>query len=413
MLFLLFHKEEIQAILIAKAMPVNTNLKKDGVNKDTATSFSIQEKSDMKNTAIVLVLFIIALLLIVFADDSTITITETRVDLEDVSELFEAEGEDSYHSTKEILLTAQNVHTLNPFYCPQRIYGGSSATTGNSEHLLAYGPCGESEKQLRVLIICGQHGRERISSEVCYHLIKLIQLSRTDSVFTEQIQRLTQWGVGLWIVPVVNTYAFYQIDEYPELYCLRKNSREIDLNRNFEPPTWCEEPLQRSRPQSSDYAGEVSMSELETKATKILLDEVKPHMLLNLHSGARSILLPYDCSSERWPQNYNLMTRLANSVKRHACQDCSVGSSSLLLYKSAGTLMDYAVSFSGVPLAFTLELYQDPSADMDIPEENLTAIQCRKWFNPQEGDPYRKVVTESLQLIFSMTEMMRHYSAKP
>jgi len=381
-------------------------------------------------------LFLLVLLASQLSEQYSFHTTRVRYPL-----IFRESGENRYHTIADIERKIRNDNFLNPFYCEHSISHQTSKTTtkdvawdhstadeestrrnkkdeqDQSQQYLrtisAFGPCSDTERTLRVLIVCGQHGRERITTEVCYHLVRLLQLQEQDPLFTPLLQRLSLRGVGLWLVPAMNTQIFEQMDEYPEYACLRKNIRGVDLNRNFDSPSWCRKRVERADENSVEFGGHAAHSEVETLALIGLMDRVQPHLLLNIHSGARSILLPYDCSVSRMPEHYSLMVRIANSIRKHVCTDCTVGSSALTLYESAGTLMDYALEFAGIPLAYTLEVYSDEKAEKKLRHKNemqLNADECKRLFNPSEGTVYEETVWEAIRLILSLVERVQYHA---
>ncbi len=267
--------------------------------------------------------------------------------------------------------------------------------------LMAYAPISNNFR-LRVLIVCGQHAREFITAELCYHFIRLLQLQERDPDLTIRLQELRILGVGFWIVPVANPVGRHMISVNSSRACMRKNPDGVDLNRNWPISSSCKKrPIKD--PDSSEYGGPYPGSEIETQVLMKYINSVKPNLVLNVHSGIESVLLPYDCSAERLAEKYATMVRLANLAKIDICPSCKVGQASLILYPSAGTLMDYVISI-GTKLAYTLEIYEAPDADNSIPDKQLTPEQCIKWFNPPAGKPYKQVISKWLRFIITLVE---------
>ena len=314
--------------------------------------------------------------------------------------LMTAEKNTVYHTVEEITDSLLNGNILNPFYMPYEL------EPDEEEVLLAYGPVLSESKQMRIMIVCGQHGREMISPEICYHFIRLIQRQERDPELTTRIENLHKRGVGFWIMPLANAWARDTIERDPSLACTRKNSNGIDLNRNFIPmkETRDRNVINRSDRTLTDYAGTEAMSEAETRATDALIQMSTPHILLNVHSGAKKILLPYDQIAEELPPRYGLMVRLAKLARSKTCPECMVGKSSLMLYEVGGTLMDHAIIHRKVPVVYTLEVYDPGDTDYTVTDEDLTAEQCMRWFNPQAGDEYAEVVHQWIDFIVTMAE---------
>lgn len=343
--------------------------------------------------------------------------------------MFSEEKQDNkYHSTSQIFEQLLYDNNLNPFYCSYTLetdysselqkkkYNEFFKTNDNSYSTLGYGPCvggGNNDNNLRIALICGQHGRELITSEICYHLMRLIQTYERHPLLTERISKLREKGVSFWILPIVNEWGRREIESNSELSCLRKNIFEVDLNRNFECPDFIRGISKNKK--SSEYAGEENFSEVESRITDSFLNMVQPNLLFNIHSGIERILLPYDCCETQIPKKYTLMSRIARLskleiIKKHkelkyvSPKRWQIGKSSLLLYTSHGTLMDYAETKLGIPLVYTLEVYESLDADNSLSDEELTPKQCMEWFNPKAGEEYEEVVLIWLDQIITMVE---------
>jgi len=319
-----------------------------------------------------------------------------------------------YHNTESII---NNMAKPNPFMNPY--YSRLDSLLHPDEELSVYGPIGDiEERHVRVAVLCGQHAREVITSEICHNLIRLIQLSRAHPLLTDRIAALRGEGVGFWVVPVINRWGREQIESDPRRACLRKNKNHVDLNRNFPCPDMVREGSSSDPPASTTYPGEFDLSEPESKALDKFLSKVKPDILINVHSGINRVLLPYDCCSMAVHPNYRKMVEVAQLAKRRVAQDLKdkkhdyahpsewfTGSSSQLLYESHGTLMDYASHFHGVPFTYTVEVFQNTTGiPDDLPELEMTPEQCMTLFNPEAGRAYEEVNLAWLDFIVSLVE---------
>lgn len=300
----------------------------------------------------------------------------------------------SYHSTREINLAVKLDNDANPYYTWMDLSKympivEDSDDAKDNLRIYAYGPVEDMKKfSRRVMIVCGQHGRELVSSELCYAMIRLLQLYvREDETFTRQLSQHTLDGVGYWIVPVMCPWARQHVEcgDY-ERQCQRTNARYVDLNRNFLNAQKTN--AQRRLPGDETYPGDHPMSEYETLAVAKLLDYVEPHVLFNVHSGGEDILLPYDGTYATLPPNYEKMLLLARRAREASkCRTCGLGTSSVLYAdaddKAIGTLVDYAIDYAKVDLAYTLEIFVNASARTD---------DCRSYFNPRPGDDLARVL---------------------
>ncbi len=194
---------------------------------------------------------------------------------------------------------------------------------------------------VRALVVCGQHGRELITTEVC-----------------NALERPPE-GLGLWVVPLANPRGRAKVLEGDA--CWRGNERGVDLNRNFEP--W--EPLR-----GEEYSGGRPFSEIETQEMVAILEYVKPHILINVHSGARGVVVPFDGGGI--PPLYGQMVYLARKAGTVPVLSGTV------FGRAAGTLVDYALQRQGVQLAYTLEIYG--------PSVGVAREDCHAQFNPPEEE---------------------------
>lgn len=293
----------------------------------------------------------------------------------------------AYHSTKEIHMAVRLDNDLNPFYT---WFDLSPSVEPASMRLYGYGPVDDNMKnyRLRVLVVCNQHAREVVTGELCYHLIRLLQLYVRDDHFTTVLEEQTLRGVGYWVVPVVNPWGRQLVETNVSQSCQRTNARDVDLNRNF--------PSVHGRPHVSEHAderpGPEPFSEYETRDLMTFADYAQPHLVINVHSGGQDILLPYDGDDESIPQHYSRMMRAATHARKNLCPDCTVGQSSLVYGPADGTFVDFMMASRGTPLAYTLEMYTSNSSD------------CRRFFNPDSGDELARTLRAWLTIVLRLTE---------
>lgn len=330
-----------------------------------------------------------------------------------------------YHATDELVWAVLERNTLNPFMTPIELSDGD----GDDKHLIAYGPAtttedddggggGDRPTGIDVVVVCGQHARELISPELCYHLVSLLQLQERDPGLTTRLGFLQERGVRFWVLPVANAEGRLHVERDPDANgCQRRTvPSQVDLNRNFPLPAAADDRTRRRHRQIDrndvTYPGPSPLSEPETRMTVALFDLVgrRPDVVLNVHSGSRDILLPFDYTSEALPPNYSTMVRVANLARRRSCPQCRVNPASLTLYEATGTLTDWAITHRGARFAYTLEIYQSPDADPTVGDDRITPEQCRRWFNPTEGEEYADVVHRWLHFIVDVVELVEERS---
>lgn len=262
---------------------------------------------------------------------------------------------------------------------------------------------GGSPTRLHIMVICGIHGRELYSSDLCrswlmYHATAANQTKST--VF--------QWTFVLVANPsgrdlVVQAYRNKQ-QQVPDqdLLCHRGNGRGVDLNRNWRTYNIdLYQPQQRRPFGDPEYAGEDAFSEAETKNLRTLLEEIRPDVLLAIHTGTVAILTPFDDDPDQIPETYRELSWMAqwmarqsscNKVRSHMCL---VGRGAQMLgYTGRGSMGDFAYRHQYAALPFTLEIYQgkiDEEEQVLVREKNTTTLEgfptpqaCFQFFNPPQ-----------------------------
>ena len=222
-----------------------------------------------------------------------------------------------------------------------------------------YGP---PDALLHVAVVCGMHPREAFARDMC-------------------VRWATAWArdpparLRITLVPDANPDGTQRWRGNASMACWRGNGRGVDLNRNWPVPPACAAvpPADDQRVAEPAWsAGAAPFSEWETRALAELLMADPPDVLLAMHSGTRALLTPYDACAAS-PANLPRAMQLARWLRAGVCDDCTVGVSSRHLYRSRGTLTDWAHGVLGVPFVYTWEVWE-PSAD--------AASDCATAFSP-------------------------------
>ena len=202
-----------------------------------------------------------------------------------------------------------------------------------------------------VLLVFNEHARERVTGELALKVI----------------HKLRKWNpkARVTLIPVLNVWGRKHVEKgHP---CQRKNQRGVDTNRNYQ----MQSNKHRYSKGGEEFEGEKPLSEKESQLVAgILRTGVRRYV--NVHSGEKSIYMPYDSRVGSRPKNHKVMEK---NIKKwaEACPECAVGSAaSTSFYRAYGTSVDYAVDMVGVPEAYTFEIYGDAS------------LNCDKMFNPSK-----------------------------
>lgn len=216
-----------------------------------------------------------------------------------------------------------------------------------------------------VLLVFNEHARERVTGELGLRVI----------------QSLKEWNpdISVTIIPVLNVWGRKQVESGRP--CVRKNSRGVDTNRNFQTRH-----VQHYGRRSEEYEGPFPLSEKESKLVSNELKDVTRYV--NVHSGEYSLYMPYDASLEA-PPNLARMSAQLRKWSQH-CPQCVVGSAARTSsYKAYGTSVDWAIEHN-VAEAYTFEIYGRETWD------------CAQMFNPKAKDletilkPWLQIIKEVL-----------------
>lgn len=203
------------------------------------------------------------------------------------------------------------------------------------------------------LLVFNEHARERITGELALKVIHKLRKWKPK-------QRVT-------IIPVLNTWGRRKVEAGTP--CVRKNRMGVDTNRNYQMRGIN---MHKYAKNSEEYEGDHPLSEKESQLVSSLL-LTHPNIYVNVHSGEKSLYMPYDGSVGVKPKNYQLMKKRIKEWSK-LCPECSVGpASTTSSYRAFGTSVDWAV-YHGIKEGYTFEIYGDASYD------------CDRMFNPNKRD---------------------------
>jgi hypothetical protein len=234
---------------------------------------------------------------------------------------------------------------------------------------------------IRVMFLCGVHGREYATVLVCQDIERRLAATHQDRFAWKVIPEVNPDGISL------------ARDQGKS--CHRGNGRGVDLNRNWPPirknfdaeSSWVPE-----RKTWEVNPGDKPFSEAETRWIKKEIEQFKPHLLLEFHTGECAMLSPYQ-SVFVPPNNHREHMKFSHWLLHEQLgfkrNECKRGAGLTTLYQAVGTLMDYAYEVLEVPMVFIVETYSTPNITMRTkPTSDLDASECKAVFVPSDLDRY-------------------------
>jgi hypothetical protein len=284
-------------------------------------------------------------------------------------------------------------------------------------------------ERVRIMVVCGMHGRELFSTELCRNWMLETATSIGRRLEQQQHAKRNSSNNGTaqgacpeqpagqvapfdWLfVPISNptgrdevtnakrAYDINRKDQRPEL-CLRGNKHYVDLNRNWPNPSSegaGEDPelSDKARLIRHGFRGTRIMSEPETAQLESLLRDFEPHILLSIHTGMFAVLAPFDDSVTEVFRKDNKDIKIANWMAQLGrCTSklsCVVGRGGEGLYLARGTMVDYAARQQLAKFPMTLEIYGNKSLTNLADDHWATRpALCFDGFNPEDRTSYLK-----------------------
>uniref|UniRef100_A0A7S3UAI7 Peptidase M14 domain-containing protein n=1 Tax=Picocystis salinarum TaxID=88271 RepID=A0A7S3UAI7_9CHLO len=296
----------------------------------------------------------------------------------------------SYYSTYETFISKlkESVASAEPTESAQ--WETRSAKDGDYEaqtDIITIRPSAfrEGGDEMRVLLNFGEHGREIITSEVGAKLVRsLLARQSLPARFKNQttIEKVEDMlgNTIIKIVPVENKNGRILVEAGN--FCERKNGRGVDLNRNWGLDWGTKAP---DYDPEEEYPGKAPFSEPEVRITKDLVEEFRPHIWINFHSGMEGLFIPYNYK-EKVPT-----TPLIDSVlgvlkiinDQYCSSKCAIGpGGNTVGYLAHGTADDYIFDRIGIPVVMTWEIYG----------ANAHRDDCFRMFNPISMSSYTDVL---------------------
>ena len=252
----------------------------------------------------------------------------------------------------------------------------------------------------KVLLAFGIHGREYLSSEIGYRLLKELctKGSRAAAVLDH---------VSIAIVPVLNPSGRHRTDlnwlpasdaaarpAYDEQECVnrRKNANLVDLNRNFD-VEWSDPGGSSGDEGDADYRGAHALSEVEAATLDALAAEWQPHMFIDVHTGTVAMYACYNfkdaaVEDEKIAGEHAALLRHVTSTVSWTSADATAGAQAPswgigghISYLASGTTADHMYKVRNVPYSFIWETYEEHK----VSAIGSAAATARDAMRAQEG----------------------------
>mmetsp|Transcript_26419 Transcript_26419/g.67476 ORF Transcript_26419/g.67476 Transcript_26419/m.67476 type:complete len:449 (-) Transcript_26419:570-1916(-) len=270
-------------------------------------------------------------------------------------------------------------------------------------YLIVTDPSTPASKKREVFMTAGEHAREFIPVEsVLYLLHTLVSGWKAGEGTKErEFSKFVLTNFILHIVPMLSPSGRAELERKKD-YCQRGTRSGVDLNRNF--PWNYGGPGSSSHRHSEEYRGVKPISEPESQ----LIDSIAQHnhliAYLSLHSGARTIFLPYsDTESKRKRVEHPNTLRMMALAGRISEATSGFFTEYGICYEkndytADGTAMDYLAGVLNVPFSYTFEMYGDLElGDLD---------NCFAQFNPNNGDELDKTLSKLHQVYTTIFEFL-------
>ncbi|KAJ8772735.1 hypothetical protein K2173_027912 [Erythroxylum novogranatense] len=256
--------------------------------------------------------------------------------------------------------------------------------------------CDERSK-FRILLSFGQHGRELITSEVALRILSILSEEQFLPNVNATSLNNTLDKLIIKVVPMENLNGRKRVEE--EDPCERRNGRGVDLNRNWS-VDWGKK--EKDYDPYEENPGIAPFSEPEAQIMRKLALSFEPHVWVNVHSGMEALFMPYDhrnTTPDGLPA-HRIKSLLSELNQVHCHNHCMIGSGGGSVgYLAHGTATDYMYDIVKVPMAFTFEIYGDPTA---------SSKDCFKMFNPVDLTTFNRVLNDWSAAFFSIFKLGPH-----
>jgi len=222
----------------------------------------------------------------------------------------------------------------------------------------------KAEKLKRIAVIAGEHARELVVTESVIHLIANLSngWDAPKGSWANAWSKKVLNNFEIDLIPLLNPDGKVHLEKEKD-WCWRWNAEKVDLNRNF--PVEFDGPGSSSVPGHEEYHGPKPFSTKEAQVLRDLVLERKYTAILDLHSGAQQILVPFAGTKAKKKKLTRettdkelAMVKALEAASNGYFWDCGINYV-MNDYTADGTFMDWAAAVAKVPYILTVEAWGD------------------------------------------------------
>ncbi|CAK1583873.1 unnamed protein product [Parnassius mnemosyne] len=275
----------------------------------------------------------------------------------------------SYFKTNDIYKWLQDLSNNHP----QEVHLESIGKTHENRDIMAVRIVLGQDKYFyrsRVIIEGGIHAREWISPAfVTYMMQQIVQSPTSNNSILKEIAQAYEW----YFVPLLNPDGYEITHTSDRLW--RKNSRGVDLNRNFEIAFGSVDVS--SNPLADTYSGKNAFSERESAAmaTYVRSKSDRLDFYLAFHSYGQHMIIPYAYSRqhrENFDEVYQMGKKAAIRIADKYGTEYTVGTAyETVGYLTSGVSGCWVKRTFKVPYVITFELRDQGYYGFALPAKEI------------------------------------------
>ncbi|CAK0880436.1 unnamed protein product, partial [Prorocentrum cordatum] len=292
---------------------------------------------------------------------------------------------DSYHRTEALLSEVRRAAGAHGEVAIQVEEVRDPLGTGEAAPSLTVATAFDESRagppRARMLVVANEHARELVTGEIALGVVERLASAGGPEPGSAalRLRALLRRGLEITVVPVASPEGRALAETWRP--CQRGTADvpllSTDLNRNF-PFDWTPGLAANFLNSSLELHGTAPFSAYQARVIRAVAERHQWDAFVDLHSGARSLNLPYGRRAEG-SSDLQEQLRALEGV-RSFCPDCRQGPARAVMgYDNPGQLMDWMYEDRGVKYSYVWEVFA------------ATGL-CAPHFNPvSAGEPDRLV----------------------